>query len=268
MQEKQPPKRLISALKHLLRPLVRLLLSHNITFPYLADLLKGVYVEVAKETILQTGGKLTDSRMSVLSGIHRKDIRRFRESPEILEGAPKAQSIGARMIGLWLAHPDYLDNQEHPAALSKHQFNELAMSVSSDIKPGTILEEWIHQGTVKVQGDQVTLNKQALIPSEDFEQLAHYFGQNLHDHIATASNNLLQQTDPKLERAVFYPRLSEASIQKIEAYANQQANQLLQQINKQALTYVKQDKDDPEATHRFRLGVYFYTEEKPTEKQA
>src|SRR5690606_30106121 len=45
----QPPAVLVSAIRKLLRPLVRLMLSHQITYPYLVSMLKSIYVEIADE---------------------------------------------------------------------------------------------------------------------------------------------------------------------------------------------------------------------------
>ena len=69
-------KPLISALKRLLRPLVRLLIAKGVTLPAMIELLKDVYVGVAVHD-LESGSKgPTDSRVSVMTGVHRKDVKR------------------------------------------------------------------------------------------------------------------------------------------------------------------------------------------------
>lgn len=50
-------------------------------------------------------GRLTDSRLSVLTGVHRKDVKRLREELQALEAAPRTVSPGARIIGLWTGRP-------------------------------------------------------------------------------------------------------------------------------------------------------------------
>jgi len=44
------PKALLLALRRMLRPLVRMLMHFGIGYPYLAELLKSVFVEVAEQT--------------------------------------------------------------------------------------------------------------------------------------------------------------------------------------------------------------------------
>jgi len=67
---------LVAALRHLLRPLVRLLAARGVTYPTLAELLKETYVDVADRDFRLENNSATDSRVSLLSGVHRKYVRR------------------------------------------------------------------------------------------------------------------------------------------------------------------------------------------------
>ena len=72
----QPPTEkttaiLRQALRAVLRPLVRLLLQNQLTYPAFAALLKEVYVELADAEFRLSGKRQTDSRVSLLTGIHR-----------------------------------------------------------------------------------------------------------------------------------------------------------------------------------------------------
>ena len=62
----------------LLRPLVRLLIKSGVTFPALCDLLRELYVNVAEYDFALPDKSQTDSRVSLLTGIHRKEVRRLR----------------------------------------------------------------------------------------------------------------------------------------------------------------------------------------------
>jgi len=84
----------LRALRQLLRPLVRFLLDQQISFPVLSRLLKEVYVDVAREELPLEGRAQTDARLSLLTGVHRKDVRRLRGPPEGCEAAPGAGRVG------------------------------------------------------------------------------------------------------------------------------------------------------------------------------
>src|SRR3974390_1739599 len=74
----EPPRALTQAIVRLLRPLVRVLIAHGVTFPMLAQLLKDIYVDVAEGAFPLSGKAQTDSRLSLLTGVHRKDVRALR----------------------------------------------------------------------------------------------------------------------------------------------------------------------------------------------
>ncbi len=258
------PKPLIAALRRLLRPLVRVLIAHDIGFPLFAELLKGVYLETAARYFrLESGRRMTDSRLSLLTGVHRKDVKRLREAPQEAEGPPRRVSLSARVIGLWSGDADYLDDQGRPLALDGEGFDRLVESVSKDVRPRTLLDEWLRQRLVeKIVGDdgetRIRLCADAFVPSEELEDMAFYFGRNLHDHIAAAGENLLGEGKPWLERSVYYPGLSRESVEELEALARRQAMAALQELNKAILERQRRDKGRDDANYRFAFGAYLY----------
>ncbi len=80
----------LSAARRILRPLTRLLLANGVTLPAIQEILKSVLIEVAEEDFPVKGKVTTDSRISVLTGVHRKDVKRLRHQviPEMI--TPKA----------------------------------------------------------------------------------------------------------------------------------------------------------------------------------
>ena len=86
-----PRPAVVSALRRLLRPIVRLLLNNGITFPYLSDLLKLIYVETAEKEFGLDVRPLTDSRVTLLTGVHRKDVRRLRH--EVVSEIPPSSGL-------------------------------------------------------------------------------------------------------------------------------------------------------------------------------
>src|SRR5271154_5802307 len=75
------PAALLKATRRVMRPLVRLMMQSGVTFPVLADTLRQLFVEVAVNEILPDRRSRTDSRVSLLSGVHRKEIKRLRSLP-------------------------------------------------------------------------------------------------------------------------------------------------------------------------------------------
>ena len=254
------------ALLRLLRPLVRVLIAKGINFQVLSRLLKTVYVDVAEREFPVEGKPQTDSRLSLLTGIHRKDIKALRKKGHEAEPAPPVLSRNAHMIAIWTGAPDYLDERGRPRPLPRHKtetrgpsFEGLVDFVSKDIRARAILDEWLRIGLVRLdEADIVHLNTEAFVPREDFGDLAYFFGRNLRDHIAASGHNLLGGDPPMLERAVYYEELQPKSVEELAALARELGSDVLVKVNKKAFELAQRDKNDPRATERMTFGVYFF----------
>ncbi len=256
---------LVKAVKLLCKPLIRLLIEKGITFPQFRELMKELYVEVADEHFSLDDKKPSDSRIFVLTGIHRKDIKRIRQQGE--QGEQKitsSASLSGEIVARWNSMPEYLDDKGKPRQLLKSGsndeagFEQLVSSVSKDVRPRVILEEWLRLNIVRLKDDYVVLNKSAFVTNKEFKEMAYYLGHNVHDHMASCVNNILSEEEPMLERSVYYASLTEDSVSKLNAIASKKGNDLLQHLNKQAIKLYDADKHKSDATHRMRLGVYWY----------
>jgi hypothetical protein len=242
------------------------LIAKGITFPVLSRLLKDVYVEVAQTEFAEPGKPLTDSRISLLTGVHRKDIRALRENRRGSGGAPPVLSRNAHLIALWTGAPDYLDGRGRPRPLPRQRpngggasFDGLVESVSTDIRPRAVLDEWLRQGLARLDSDDlVHLNTRAFVPSEDFADIAYYFGRNLRDHVAASSHNLLGGDPSMLEQAVYYEDLTPRSVAELHQLARELGSDVLIRVNRRAFELADRDKGADGASERMTFGVYFY----------
>ena len=261
-----PSPALMGALRRLLRPLVRVLIAQGLTFPALSRLLKELYVEVAEREFPVAGRPQSDSRINLLTGIHRKDVRALRDPRRELTSGSPVVSRNARMIAIWAGNPAFLDERARPRPLPRHadgdgapSFESLVESISKDIRARVVLDEWLRLGLVRLDEDeQVHLNSEAFVPREDFEDLAFYFGRNLHDHIATSAHNLLGGEPRQLERAVYYDKLTPGSVEALNAMSREVGQEALLKINRKAFELAEADEGKAEATRRMSFGVYFH----------
>ncbi len=266
----QPPKAVIRALKKLLRPLVRLLLSFQITLPYLIELLKSTYVEIADRDFKLENKKQTDARISLLTGVHRKDTRRLRNQ-ETEDEEISAAGVGSQLVANWISQPEYLDKDGEPRRLALKaktddplpDFEQLVQSVcKQDMRARVVLDEWQRLGMATlVDGHWVELNKKAFLPDSGIDEKAFFLGMNVSDHLEAASQNLLANQPPFVERCVYYDGLSEASIQELKALAEQQGMEMLQALNKKALELKEKDQQKSATeTQRMNAGIYFFNQ--------
>jgi len=274
MSTPTPPDALIRAVRLLLKPLIRLLLEYGVTYPYLSNLLKTLFVEVVNEEMQVDGKRQTLSRISVVSGVHRKDVKRIIEEPDASQ-PPRTASLGARLLGIWLGDKRYQDESGKPRPLPRTSnscdtvsFEQLVESINKDVRPRAVLDEWLRAGLVEIDDqDCVVLDPDAFVTEKSFDERAHFFGRNMRDHMATGAHNLMTGDGPRLlERAVFYDRLSPESVEQLRALAHQQAQQSLEQVNEAALKLAEQDEGQPGATHRMTFGTFFYHQNEATRR--
>ena len=270
----KPSSSLISAVRHILRPIVRLLLSHSITFPFMSNLLKSIYVEVATEEFRLQGKPQTDSRISLLSGVHRKDVKNLRPERALEQTIPPSVSLSAKLVKLWTSDPKRLDETGRHRPLPRFMseggdgsFEELVSSVSKDIRSRVILDEWLRTGIAKIDEEgRVCLNTEAPAKESGFDEKVYYVGQNLHDHLCAALHNLHEQKPPLLESSVHCNALTPESITELDSLAKKLGMQLLDEINKRAAELEARDAGKPEAQQRMNFGLYFFEGEKQERK--
>ncbi len=264
-----PSPILVAALRRVLRPLVRLMLARGVTYPYLADLLKALFVDVADKDFRIDSKPPTDSRVSLVSGVHRKEVNRLRmEMASDLEPESSVVSLGAQLVATWLGSPQYLDENNDPKPLARfasdgaeQSFEALVAGVNSDIRPRVVLDEWLRLGVAHIDAQRrVCLNVAAFVPAEGFDEKAFYFGHNLHDHVAAAAHNLIGAGPPFLERSVHYDALSATSIAALASQSEKLGMAALLAINKNALALENSDASNAAPANRMTFGIYFYSE--------
>ncbi|HGG59351.1 MAG TPA: hypothetical protein ENK26_05450 [Gammaproteobacteria bacterium] len=263
-----PNPALVSALRRLLRPLIRLLISHQITFPWLSSFIKSIYVEVAVSDFKIDGKLPNHSRVTLLTGVHRKDVRRFRE--ELSENStvvPRSVHIGSQLVAKWCGDLDYVNDSGHPRALPRLKrkdggpsFEGLVASVSKDFRARAVLDEWLRLGIVElVDKDCVQLRTEAFVPREGFEEKVYYLGKNLESHMEACVNNIENDTSPMMERSVYYDQLSQEDIRELEELARHGAMETLHKVNRLALKLRKKtERKDIAKTGIMNYGFYFY----------
>ena len=263
-----PPPALLAALRRLLAPLARLLIAQGVTHPTLAGLAKEVFVEVANRDFEIEGRDQTISRISLLTGIHRKEVKRLRESPPAAGEVPQTVSLGAQLVSRWIGLEPYRDARGRPRALPRTppkdggpSFESLVASVSTDIRPRAILDEWLRLGVASVDDeDRVRLHTTAFVPEKGFDEKAHYLGRSLSDHLAAAARNLEGTHDPLLERSVYYDELSAESVAELDALSRRLGEEALEAVNRRAIELQERDRNTGTTGRRMRFGVFFYEE--------
>lgn len=263
-----PPESLVKALVAIFRPLVKLLIRYQINHGYVSQLLKAIYVNVAENDFKVSGANQTDSRISMLTGIHRREVKRLRTPIEDGLVMPENVSVGTQILTTWITDPRFL-HQGEPKNLPKSTkgdiigFDTLVSSISKqDLRTKVVLEEWLHHGLVQIDNEGlIELQTEAFVTETGFDEKAFFFGKNLYAHIAAGAHNLTGGRPPQFDRSVFYNHLTEDSIATISALIEKQGMETLKVVNAKANELQKKDRGDTSATGRINFGSYFWVED-------
>lgn len=259
-------------LSPLLTPLARLAIARGWRFGDVVERLRHAFIEAARD---EAGADATDSRISVMTGLQRRDVARLRAE----SGAGAAEHATtdadppnhlARIVARWLADPA-LDGAPLPRR-GEGSFDALAASVHRDVHPRTFLDRLVAAGTVREEGDTVILIEQAYRPLAGSDAALRYLAQNVGDHLAASVHNVVRR--PRfLERAVHYDGLGPAAIAELDALWRAQAGAALAAVNARAAVLQavaatapggapdSEPESEPEidpAQGRFRAGAYFF----------
>ncbi len=258
--------KVLKAIEYLLYPLVRLVIARSISYGSLTEVIKFVMVKEAERQLKSKSSEpLTDSRLSVVTGIHRKEIKRIRgtKSHDVSGYEP---SLASQVVAKW-AGDKALRSKGGIKKLPRktlnekdYDFEDLVRSISTDIRPRVVLEELLDRGLVTVDDkDTLQLHPENLALKQDQEETLHYLSLNIHDHLSTAVHNLIKPDSKVLDRCVHYHGLNTEAIEKLKELSEKYAMESLVAVNNEAQSMLKDSR--LKGNLRMNFGAYFHHEE-------
>ncbi|MEP6790624.1 MAG: DUF6502 family protein [Ramlibacter sp.] len=251
---------------HVFKPLARLLLRHGVAYPALVLALKRVFLEAARDELRSAGRKQTDSAVSLLSGVHRRDVRTLGQvaAGEGSGANDEPKNLSSQVVARWLGDPAYLDAQGEPLALPRYgaapSFDALVSAVSSDIRARAMLAELERLGIAQNTDSLVQLLAPGFVPRQGFAETLALLRDNLHDHAAAAGLNA-GGAHNYLEQAVFVDELTAESAGHLHAVAARVWRHAFRTVMLEAQARFEHDQVHATAkqrVHRARFGSYFY----------
>ena len=260
-------KHLETAVRQLLRPLVRILLRQGLSFNEFAELAKREFMEIAWDEFTPDGAKPSDSRVAIMTGLTRKEVKRLRETRdgEANESRGQHNNRASRVLSGWYRDPEFCGDDGEPRNLpmdgGDHSFAQLVKRYSGDMPPRAMLDELTRVGAVSTLSDgSIKANSRSYVPHADDPEVIRLFGDSVSDLINTWSHNLKAQNGDKwLQRHVRSPRVSKRAIPLFKRVARDNGQQLLETLEDWLLSHepgAANDKSDEKA--EVGVGIYFF----------
>jgi hypothetical protein len=172
-QTKEASRRLLRrdvGVTGLLTEFAVLLLQVGLTPRHFAELAKQAFVEAAAAISRFRNGKINRSRVAVMTGLSRSEVKRILASKLPMAKLVSAQqSRGERVITGWMSDERYLDAHGRPKCLpiagARISFASLVKRFGGDVPHRAVLEELRRLKVVSQFGPSLELNARRMLPS-------------------------------------------------------------------------------------------------------
>lgn len=247
----------------LLRPIALLLLKCGMTWKEFSDLSKRVFVDVATEEFGIRGRPTNVSRVSILTGIARKEVARLREGASAdAPPASRKMSDATRVLSGWHQDPEYLGADGSPIALPERgpapSFEALFRRYGGDTPFQTLLKELRAAGSVGTEnGGRLVASRRYHMPAALSDENVRLFGANLHDHARTLVGNVTGRAEAKrLEGYATEDRIRAADASAFRDFVNERGQRFLEEIDGWLLRHRAADNEPGAEPVRLGVGIY------------
>lgn len=268
----------LKACRHFMLPIARFLLRNGVGFREFSEISKLAFVQVSSDEYGIRGRKTNMSRVAVMTGLNRKEIRKIRdrlenEDWELDPGLSKP----AWVLAEWFTSPKYLGPKGLPKRLpfdasdDRVSFSGLVSEVGGDIPPGAMLKELIRAGCVKEvrSGAWRAIKREYSPGGVDLFQVQR-FGECLHDLAHTIAFNMEQsKKDNRLfEFRAWSDGLDTGSTEKLRKIVAHQGKIYLESVDDWLNAHALRNDPGTKEGAKLRCGVGVYYFEAPEDLDA
>ncbi|MCA4778207.1 hypothetical protein IF090_00855 [Acinetobacter towneri] len=246
----------IKCVSKIMIPLVSWLIKSGVGYKDFHLTLKRIFFEQALAESKKSNYKITDSSLSLLAGLNRRDIIHFRENKPS-DSDHEALSISSRVITLWVQKKWDKKIAFHGTPIS---FESLSREISQDTHPRTVLLDLERLGLVSEVGDTIILHSESFTPSNDSTKCQSLLSQSVNDHLQSGLINIFERPNSFLEQTLNADELTPESIEELRLLSTQLWKELSHKLLDKAIECSEKDKGKLNAYYRFSLGIHQYNE--------
>lgn len=209
--------KIAEAIARFMWPLAKALLRHGVGYRDFESIAKRVFVNVAMEEFGLRGRPTNTSRIAIMTGLTRKEVRALRNSSDTASSvsAPHGSSAAAEVLHVWFTDPRFLGPDRKPKSLAitgeENSFSELVKICASDVPPGAMRAELRRVGAIAIErDDRLTPLRREFVPLDTQSRLVEGLVFGLAPLAETIDFNSRRQNKahPRFQRVVHTTRLN------------------------------------------------------------
>jgi hypothetical protein len=262
--EKEPVNaNLTAACGRLLEPIIRFLIRNRVSWKEFSELAKVTFVQVATSDFGISGRPTNASRVAILTGLDRRDVRKLRAA--ITENQPPARGYitkAAQVLDAWHHDPEFIDGNKRPRSLALHgggpSITTLVRKFAPGLPPVAMVKELRAAGSIAELPDGTWRPLQRhYIPRYMSEEQIRLWSSTIEDLASTIGYNLTRaEGKPTLfERRAVNRRIDPSSMPAFKAFLEQEGQQFLERVDDWLSAHEVAAEADNKAV-RLGAGIY------------
>lgn len=269
---------LLAAFRVLMGPLVRILLRQGISYAEFSEVAKAVYVEVALKDFKVSGRKATRTRIAVMTGLTRKEVKRVIDEAvkERFELKTSFNRLGRVLVG-WHTDADFTGPYGMPLELeyetgnpNEPTFSVLVKRHSGDMSPRSILDELVRVGAIReTEIGWFRVMRREYIPEAQGTHTFERTGVVVRNFVNTVEFNMTKLAPGKgrFERHVTADDgIRREDLPKFDHYLRERCQVLLEEIDNWLAGLPKPDPKKGDDVIHTGIGIYHYMSHEDDER--
>ena len=263
------------ALLKALRPVARFLMKSGIGYREFSEIGKSAFVDVATSDYGLRGRPTNISRVAVMTGLTRKEVRRLRDKISAGNQVDMARVIPpAEILSRWHSDSDYLDSAGRPLTLdfdgATPSFAGLVKKYGGDIPPGAMRTELKRVGAVTDDDSgRLTVQMKFFRPFDLDEQMARALSQAMYGLALNIDHNIAarDRSETWVERTAYSARIRHGDNSRVRRISQDRAIEFVESVSDLFSAYETIYGDDEPGAESSTVGVgvyYFETDEQDT----
>ncbi len=238
---------LLTCIREITRALVRFCIRHSLKVQDVETCLRRAFIEGAKNELRQQGDEPSLSRVSIITGLGRREVQRLEQLPAHTDTTP---TLIMKVLGQWQTDRKFIDKAGAPRVLSfgseKSDFNRLVNHISTDLNPATLLFELERVKAVERSDEGLRLVVQSYRPRGDVETGFRVLGDDINDLTRVVEENVFHQPDiGNLHLRTEYDRIRPEALVELKSWLLVEGNALHARVREKLSKYDQDVNPDP-----------------------
>ena len=274
--------RVISATGACLRPIARVLLRCGVSYRQFADMAKEAFIEEALSERDSRGRRANTSRVSVRTGISRKEVARFRDLEIGDARRAETKRVGlahysghaARVLQVWHSDARFVGESGEPNNLpysgESGSFVSLVKIAGGDVPPGAVKAELLAAGAVmELESGTLKALKRHFVPGSVDEKLVFGLTHILFPVLeGMARNTSGVAKEPWVQRLAYSRRLLPSAMPLFRHIARERCGDFVQSVDDWLVSHETDREEDSGPVMSVGVGVFYFEDTELVQTQS